>query len=215
MCDTVTRQILEDVIRGKVDRGEMFTAFEISLEAQQRGVTERHRHLKQAIHQYFEGGHMGGVYTRTLIHIPEAPQAAWLYHRTVDDPALFRPLDRSRMRPARSGAGQRAPRTAAGYGVDRRARVCVPVQLLRRAGLQPGDEAVVLVDRKTHSLALRKACPSSARSRKLTSYRVDRYGNVRIAQGVLQRARLGGHNYDIDGNDKRVVVHLHGAVRKN
>jgi hypothetical protein len=214
MCNTVTLQIIEDVIREKVDRGEMFTAFEISLQAQQRGVTERHRHLKQTIHQYFEGGHMGTVYTRTLIRIPGAPQAAWLYHRTVDDPAVYRPLDRTRMQPARSGARQQAHRTTAGYGVDRRARVCVPVQLLRCAGLRPGDEAVVLVDPRTHTLALRKTCPSSARSRKLTSYRVDRYGNVRIAQRVLQRARLGGHNYDIDGNDKRVVVHLHGARGK-
>jgi hypothetical protein len=214
MCDILSQRTVEEVIREKVDRGEMFTAFEVSLEAQKRGVAERHRHLKHVVHQCFESGQMGGFYTRTLTLIPGAPQAAFLFHRTADDPAAFRPLDRSPANPLGLGTGRRV-KSAAGYGVDRRARVCVPVQLLRRAGMRPGDEAVVLVNRNRQRLALSKTRPASGRVQTLASYRVDRYGNVRIAQRILQRARLGGSRYDMNGDATRVVIQLHGTRGKN
>jgi bifunctional DNA-binding transcriptional regulator/antitoxin component of YhaV-PrlF toxin-antitoxin module len=209
MCSVANQQIIEGVIREKVDRGEMFTAFDITREARRRGGTERHRHMKPAVHQFFDGGVMGSDYTRTLIAIPGAPCPAWLYHPTGAGPAGYQPLDRSKMNHGttaarRSGAGP-------GYGVDKRARICVPVRFLRRVGLRPGDEAVVVADRTGSGLALTRTRPRAGRKAVLASYRVDRYGNVRIAQGILQRARLGGQSYELAGDTRKVVLRLHGS----
>ena len=153
MCTFANQQIIEEVIRENVDRGVMFTALDITLEAKRRGGTERHRHMKHAVHQFFAGGGMGTDYTKTLIPIPGAPCPAWLYHQGGAAPATYQPLDRSRFNPAQKGARRSGGGAGHGFGVDKRARICVPVRFLRRVGLQPGDEALVVVDPRKSRLA--------------------------------------------------------------
>jgi hypothetical protein len=210
MCDAATQQLIEQVLQEKVQRGEMFTALDVSLETQKRGVQERHRNMRQVVHQYFEGGYMGSHYTRTLVSIPGAPSAAWLYHLTSDQPANFQPLSRAGMNNRSQRARKASNPATDGYSIDRRARVCVPVRLLRQAGFQPGDEAYVIVDGGSQGLALSKTCPR-AHKQSLTSYRVDRYGNVRIAQGTLRRASLGGQTYDLDSDGTKILIRLHAS----
>jgi hypothetical protein len=79
----------------------MFTAFDISLEAQQRGCQERHGQLKRIIHQAYFSGEMGPEYQRILVDIPGADQPAWLYYHESDDPTFYQPLARSRQLPSR------------------------------------------------------------------------------------------------------------------
>ena len=40
---------------------------------------------------------------------------------------------------------------------------------------------------------------------------MDKYGNVRIVQGTLRKAQLGGSLYDMDGDGSKVVVRLYGG----
>jgi hypothetical protein len=95
MCDLVTYATIQDLCGECVARGDMFTAFDLSMEAQRRGIRERHRHMKHAVHDYFDSGAMGPEYTRTLIAIPGADAPAWLYHRWVDDIQEYQPVERS------------------------------------------------------------------------------------------------------------------------
>jgi bifunctional DNA-binding transcriptional regulator/antitoxin component of YhaV-PrlF toxin-antitoxin module len=211
MCTFANQQIIEKIICEKVDRREMFTALDVTLEAKRRGGSERHRHLKHAVHQFFAGGGLGADYNRTLIAIPGAPCPAWLYYPNGMGPGTFRPLDRSLMNVGHNGTRRAGGGPGDGYWVDKRARICVPVRFLRRVGLQPGDEAVVVADRRKSRLALTKTAPSTKRGKVLARYRVDRHGNVRIAQGILQRAQLGGQSYDLAGDGRKITLWLHGS----
>ena len=95
MCDLGTYATIQDLCGERVAGGDMFTAFDLSMEAQRRGIRERHRHMKHAVHDYFDSGAMGPEYTRTLIAIPGADAPAWLYHRWEDDIQEYRPVERS------------------------------------------------------------------------------------------------------------------------
>jgi hypothetical protein len=95
MCDVATYATIQDLCGESIARGDMFTAFDLSLEAKRRGISERHRHMKHAVHDYFESGAMGPEYTRTLIAIPGADGPAWLYHRWEDDVQEYQPVERS------------------------------------------------------------------------------------------------------------------------
>lgn len=196
MCDQFSQQLMDDIVAEKVRAGEMFTALDVSREAQRRGCTERHYQIKHVVHECFERGDMGGDYTRTLVRIPGAPIPPWLYHRTT---ARIRDYGALR-RPTRGGGN--------GCRVDRRSRICVPVRWLRGAGLQPGDAALVSVDPRNSCLVLSRGGRRVARSRTLRTYRVDRDGNVRIAQTTLRKAALVGQAYDIAGDNTRVLIRL-------
>jgi hypothetical protein len=195
MCDVATQQLMEQVVRQKLRAGEMFTAFDISMEAKRRGSTERHRHMKHVVHQFFARGDMGNDYTRTLVAIPGAPAKAWLYHPDSANLKDYPPLHKK----TRGGTH--------GYPVDRRSRLCVPVQWLRRAGFRPGDAAFVTMDSRSGSLVVSRSC----RRKPLRAYRVDRNGNVRIAQTTLRRASLAGQAFDIAGDKSKVTLRLLGT----
>lgn len=90
------------VVCAKVDRvitqwllgGRMFTAFEVSLEIKSQGIRNRHRQMKAAIHNSLMSQIPQFQYTRTLMDVG-APDQAFVYHRAVDDPVTYVPLDRS------------------------------------------------------------------------------------------------------------------------
>jgi hypothetical protein len=107
MCDLTTYTTVQDLCAESIARGAMFTAFDFSLEAKRRGFTERHRHMKHAVHDYFDSGAMGPEYTRTLIAIPGADAPAWLYHRWEDDIQDYQPVDRSSLQKTLPSQSQR------------------------------------------------------------------------------------------------------------
>jgi hypothetical protein len=92
MCDLATEYIVEEVIQEKVRAGEMFTAYDVTCEARRRGATDRHRAIRQFVHDLHARGRMGPDYARSLIHIPDIGATPWLYHCYWDDPAEYRPL---------------------------------------------------------------------------------------------------------------------------
>ncbi len=190
MCDTASIQIAEEIIREKVDARAMFTAFDVSREAHQRGSPERHRHLKQVIHAAFDRGDMGTDYDRTLVRLPGVKRPAWLYHRKQDDPNTYAAL-----------GGTAVPR--GGRSVDGRLRLCVPARPLKQAGLAAGDSVWVTADGQQQCVVLTKTKPGTA---VLTTYQVERSGNIRIAQRVLRRAGIAGRAFAIDGDGTTIRV---------
>ena len=98
MCDAATQSILESIVKGKVQSNEMFTALDISREAQKNHhVQYRHNDLKNDVHRIYADGEMqfdnnGQVeqYDRTLIAIPGIKGKVWLYHAAGADVSLYR-----------------------------------------------------------------------------------------------------------------------------
>jgi hypothetical protein len=205
MCDRATQQLVEQIVQEKCQAGRMFTAFDVSVEARQRGTRERHRDMKEVVHRCFDQGAMGPAYQRILIRIAGVPARAWLYHHSQDDPSTYQALDRSKFR----ATAKRSRHGRGSYHVDKRARICVPVQFLRQAGVKPGEEVLALASRQDRRLLLSKTRPSDQVYQVVAAYRVDRDGNVRIVQATLKKASLGGDAYDIDGDADKVFLRLH------
>lgn len=85
---------IQDVVDQWVTQARMFTAFEISLAVKDRGVQERHRNMKEDVHEIIiDTAIEDGNYTRTLMDVG-APVQAWLYHPISENPYLYQPLDR-------------------------------------------------------------------------------------------------------------------------
>jgi hypothetical protein len=85
---------ITEAVTGYVAEGKMFTAFEVSLAVKERGVRERHRYLREDVHQVIFRVAGPAGYTRTLMDVG-APEQAWVYHRMRDNPYTYQPLDRT------------------------------------------------------------------------------------------------------------------------
>jgi len=78
------RQIVEDVVTEFVSKGWQFTAYNITTEAKKRGANDRHRNLKQAVHDMFKGNEITG-YSRDLVDIKSVGAKAYLYSPSGSD----------------------------------------------------------------------------------------------------------------------------------
>lgn len=79
--------VVEQIVDGKVQANEMFTAHDVTLEARNRGHKAYHNEVRDAVHDYYSRGGMGVAYTRTNISVPGGQP--YLYHRLVDDPQSY------------------------------------------------------------------------------------------------------------------------------
>ena len=95
MCDSNSQLLIDQVIQGKVDQKQSFTAFDVSLEVKRRGGKERHRDMKSYIHQAMETHVDFGDYNKSSIPIVggNPPYAVLYYHSSVD-PSTYHQLDR-------------------------------------------------------------------------------------------------------------------------
>src|SRR5262245_44735498 len=191
-----TQSRIEEIVIQWVREGKMFTAFEDSLAVKEEGVRERHRNMREYVHQaIFRAGVARGDYTRTLMDVG-APEQAWVYHPAGSNPYEYEPLDRSghdRPRaqkgsvpggvrnPALLKAGVTAPHAIpqGAYGTDQRGRLCVPVHLLTQIGAGPGQRVKVLCDAANEQLLLSKGNGANGSGGDSdTSYTVEPDGNV-------------------------------------
>lgn len=226
--DSEVRDRIAEVVREWVDQGKMFTAFEVSLAVKERGVEERHRHLRDTVHDViFEiGGPMG--YTRTLRDVG-APQQAWVYHLPSDNPYRYVPLDRS-------SSGQKAADVVdvalplvipvgvknpislqtikttpaiipdSAYGTDQYGRVCIPLTLVARLGVAPGQQVHVTCSLLDGKVTITRPDPSLPLDPD-TTYTIEPDGNIRIPQGTLEKAGIDGlQTYRIEGNASQITV---------
>src|SRR5688572_27724963 len=169
--------ILTEVITTFFNEGRMFTAFEVSLAAKERGVEDRHRSMRERIHELIhEVGGPGGGYSRTLMDVG-APEQAWVYHPLTANPYLYEPLMRhDAPRRPRTDPVPRAPRNPAAirrgtaspyaipdgaFGTDQRGRLTIPVSLLIQLGIGPGQRVDVVCDAGNEQLLLNKPASGS------------------------------------------------------
>lgn len=216
-----TQERINEVVADWVSGGKMFTAFEVSLEVKKRGGHERHRNMREFVHEtIFRLGIERGDYTRTLMDVG-APEQAWVYHTIDANPYDYVPLDRAGMdavpaharprgvrNPMRLTPGLASPFAIppGAHGTDQRGRVCVPVGLLSQLGVGPGQRVNVLCD-PANEQALVTKDSGSGQGNPDTSYTVEPDGNVRISQGTLEKAGLDGMQcYRVEGNDTVISV---------
>jgi hypothetical protein len=211
---------INEVIAEFIREGKMFTAFEVSLAVKQRGIHERHRNMREFVHEtIFRLGIERGDYSRTLMDVG-APEQAWVYHTVGTNPYDYVPLDRTGMETVPQSARPRGVRNPTrlsamsspfaippgAYGTDQRGRLCVPVNLLDGLGVGPGERVNVLCDPANEQALLTKATANDP-GHPDTSYTVEPDGNVRMTQGTLEKAGLDGLQcYKIEGNDTVISV---------
>lgn len=80
--------VVETVVDEKVQKGEMFTAHDVTLEVRGRGHRAGHTEVRDAVHDYYQRGGLGVGYARTNIPVPGG-YTPFLYHRSADDPATY------------------------------------------------------------------------------------------------------------------------------
>ncbi len=221
--DRTTRQHIHDVVQDWVRQGKMFTAFEVSLAVKERGVRERHRNLRETVHEviFALGGPEG--YTRTLMDVG-APEQAWVYHPPSSNPYRYRPLNRTGQDPVEAdlptiltnGVRQPSrlvwdsPRRAAvpdgAYGTDQRGRLCVPVHFVHQLGVGPGERVQVICEESQGRVRVVKPGPAEQLAPD-AAYTAEPDGNVRLTQTTLDKAGIAGFQcYRIEGDEAGVVV---------
>ncbi len=211
MCTAATQTLLEGIIEEKVLAGEMFTAFDVSMESKARGETERHRSIKHVVHDYYEGGRFPTDYTRTLLNVG-APEQAFVYHRTVDDPTTYKskytggkvqsPQKQQTVKaatppapvnvisvvtPAQNDGGAALPGGAVARA-DARGTVLIPADVVRKAGFQPKANVSVYGDPASKSVVVVADKSQVPAGMIAQAYTVDGANNIRVTAFAFSKA---------------------------
>ena len=80
--------VIEAVVDEKVQKNELFTAHDITLEVRSRGHRVGHGEVRDAVHDYYNRGKLGVAYTRSNITVPGGG-SPFLYHRSADDTSTY------------------------------------------------------------------------------------------------------------------------------
>jgi hypothetical protein len=222
--DPSTRRKITQVVKQFVEEGKMFTAFEVSLAVKEQGVQQRHRHMKDTVHEViFEIGGPAS-YTRTLMDVG-APEQAWVYHLPQDNPYKYVPLPRADGKPQpkaddpfivpigvrnpiKLNAAVKSPAAIppGAFGTDQRGRLCIPVPMLARLGAGPGQSVDVRCDATEEKVYITRPNPTQPQDPD-TTYTVEPDGNIRITQGTLEKAGIDHLQcYCIEGNASLISV---------
>jgi len=165
MCSTAVSGLIFDIVTERVNGGEMFTAYDITLAVQDRlkkdnafdPTQHRHRHLRNDVHREISTYLTSNVYNRTLQDVG-APTPAFVYHPPGSDPSTYTPrLQHDTPQPATPSQVAYTPPTSpvasqfnslstddegdaqdtTGRTPDARGTLTVPVPVLAAAGINP------------------------------------------------------------------------------
>lgn len=224
MCEPATLSFIQDIIEKLVDEDKMFTAFDVSLAAKKKArqageLVERHRHMKNAIHQEMDRYLSNGLYERQLMDVGSNLRA-FIYYPEGQDPTQYTPLKRFDTQPTTTPTAMTTSTnstdddddddarsdTRGDGSPDSRGTINVPTYLLRAAGIEPSDEVHVAAttDNDESVLIITKNRPTDIDP--LVTYKVDPNGAVRISKGQLNAGGLYGKKYEYDGSTNKVVV---------
>lgn len=182
--------IVEDIVNQNVWKNKLFTAFDVTREVRNRvgrSVQVPHEDVKQIVNEMFSNGKMDS-YTRTIADFLAFNPQPFIYHNINDSYTNYTLQEEEEV-------------VASVCRTDARGTLCVPSILLRNAGLNPYDIVSVTTDALNGSLIISKITQNP-----LTTYTVDEYGNVRITQGILVKAGMGGDEYNITGDTDKITV---------
>ena len=210
MCTDSTKNIINSVLDTFLGQKRAFTAFEVSLEAKQRGATERHRDMKDYIHtcQIMKDETEFGDYEKTLISVGQGRQA-YLYHLSSYDINQYVPLHMggatstpststtqtvSTTTPTQSSSTNNGFWVDHVHTVDHRNRLMVPTRYMRDAGFDAGDHVNVV--RSNGSLFVTSATTAVKTGDTVSSQIVERNGDIRVALSNLVQAGLQNGSFD-------------------
>jgi len=211
--DRDVTETINNIVAEWIADGRMFTAFEVSLEAKERGADERHRNMKDAIHQALSRFGSTRGYTRTLMDVG-ANNEAWVYHEGDADPSDYRPL--SRGNDSRGGNANRtsvsshrpsaASSATSNDAADSSGRLKISADKLSQIGIGCEDEAIVKCDDINAEIRITRPTlfddsPPDAH------YQTDKQGDLHLPSSVMQRAGLGhASSFDVTAASGRITV---------
>ncbi len=103
MCDLRTFNRIEKAVEQRMATGQMFTAFDVTLDLQGKRVRKFHREIRRDIKRVADELMWRFGYERTLTRFAEIAAAAFVYHPYGTDAGLHRPSIRPRaIAPAKS-----------------------------------------------------------------------------------------------------------------
>ena len=195
-----TKQTIDDIVGDKLCDEEVFTALNVSREVQKRGIRERHRNMRDYIHEAVQK--INVYHVKTLVNIGNGLSVN-VYHLPEDDPKDY--IDNftvSANKPA-------TPSTTAPVAIpsttpvkngitvspDGRGRICVRASDLRSIGLAEDDEVEISSHPTLNLVTVKKVKPCSAPTGRI--YKVDKSGNVRIARRILNKAGIADKNVTV------------------
>lgn len=189
MCDVATQGILETIVKQQSAADAMFTALDITREAQHNhAVQYRHNDLKNDIHRIYADGMMANVgvqYVRTLIKVPGVVQPMWLYHQPNADISSYR----SKYAPApytgptvASGSTSAAPTKTASPANNPFQTISVPP--LTKAAPAPAATALAATPVTAASTV---ASPAQQAAAALSDYKVSSRGRLWLPADILNK----------------------------
>lgn len=227
MCDQATRTVIEELVQDKIEKSEMFTAWDITRALSASGIKERHRDVKRVVHGLFADGEMEG-YARKTVALPSVQgPAPWVYHPEGTDPNDY--ANQGNIAPAKAATttddeddedddtasrlgGIRPSRTVARTTlnpdgtIDRSAGnrdyLYVPKTFVKDSGLRPGD--TVYVQKDGNELVLTEDEEDGLVT--LAKYSVDAKGNVRIPKAHLPAKTGAQPTWHISGSAQAIHI---------
>lgn len=214
MCSPKIMRMIEDIIEMKMIAEDMFTAFDVTLDLQQRGVRKRHRELRNDIKRVADATTLRYQYQSSLVNLKGINARAMLYYKYGADIDSYQPTIRANQSQANgNGNGNGRSRSRGTYpmpvhqhlssiipaqygfsnvkkSLDGRSRVCVPARLSSSVGFEPGDKVHFIYDHQNNSLLLTKNAQTNTISN-TQAYTVEKYRNVRITLSKLQAISTG------------------------
>jgi hypothetical protein len=104
MCDLRTFRRIERAIEASMAEGLMFTAFDITLALQRKGIRKRHREIRRDIRSLADNLMYRYGYEQTRVRFREVGAEALVYHPYGADATRHRPS----VRPSALAPGKRA-----------------------------------------------------------------------------------------------------------
>jgi hypothetical protein len=220
--DASTRRQIDGAVKNMLNDGKMFTAFEVSLAVKALGVRERHRNMKDYVHEAIAREATGQSWSRTLMDVG-APTQAWVYHRLRDNPFLYVPLERDDAKPKRPSAAAQgrtvrnptplsadSPAPAAAedgaFGTDAEGRLKIPAAMLQLVRIAPGEAAHVRCDKLNQTIVVTRPTQfiDAAHDEKQTT--ADD-GSLTLSPELLARADLDNLQcYHIGATGNRITI---------
>lgn len=202
---------ITNAIEERVQKNEMFTAFDITLAVQEEcrkdGVTHpTHKEIKEFIHDNMK---LELSYTSSFVDVG-APTKAKLYYPQGNDPQHYIPKPRNNItsNPTVTPATPQTPLVVVvKKSVTKEGKLTIPASFLRSIGKQT-NVAVLALDMSM--VLARRLCLFAEHTHAPKTYsvlnkcKVNRYGNIRIAGKYLKHIR-GSHEY---------IITLHNGTKE-
>ena len=190
---------LEEIITEYIDNGEAFTAFDVSWESHNRGVVDRHRDMRDDIHDLVDTitdlklTNEGVLTHRTIIDVG-AQNLPWLYFPDGFDPADYVGKDRLDIDKDSKPIHTVGDRMILYIGV--KDRLYIPMSMCVKIGLNEGDDVFVAPSNGKLHVATDGQIGTSTASL-IQTFAVAKGGGFKVSRSCLEEA-----GFDLAGTPK-------------